>query len=78
MFKLLQFAMTPIITVVIDTLTLKNKDSFLFSLFILFFYFSSDKTVPVERMWVLYLALKGLLGNVKVLCNPVDNIIKTA
>jgi len=27
-----------------------------------------NKTVPVERMWVLYLALKGLLGNVKV--NP--------
>ncbi|XP_078346247.1 zinc finger ZZ-type and EF-hand domain-containing protein 1-like isoform X2 [Oculina patagonica] len=23
------------------------------------------KTVPVERMWVLYLALKGLLGNIK-------------
>lgn len=29
--------------------------------------FPTDKTVPVERMWVLYLALKGLLGNVKVL-----------
>ncbi|XP_068674922.1 zinc finger ZZ-type and EF-hand domain-containing protein 1-like [Montipora foliosa] len=24
-----------------------------------------DKEVPVERMWVLYLGLKGLLGNVK-------------
>ncbi|XP_073246845.1 zinc finger ZZ-type and EF-hand domain-containing protein 1-like isoform X1 [Porites lutea] len=27
-----------------------------------------NKSVPVERMWVLYLALKGLLGNVKA--NP--------
>lgn len=27
-----------------------------------------NKTVPVERMWVLYLALKGLLGNIKA--NP--------
>lgn len=31
--------------------------------------FSTEKTVPVERMWVLYLALKGLLGSIKVLKN---------
>lgn len=31
------------------------------------FMFLIEKTVPVERMWVLYLALKGLLGNIKVL-----------
>ena len=32
-------------------------------------FFSTEKTVPVERMWVLYLALKGLLGSIKVLKN---------
>lgn len=31
-----------------------------------FFFFLTEKTVPVERMWVLYLGLKGLLGNIKV------------
>ena len=34
--------------------------------------FVIDKSVPVERIWVLYLALKGLLGNVKVLCRFQD------
>lgn len=36
-----------------------QSESFLMSL--------TEKTVPVERMWVLYLALKGLLGSIKVL-----------
>ena len=31
-----------------------------------FFFFLTEKTVPVERMWVLYLGLKGQLGNIKV------------
>ena len=34
--------------------------------FFFFFFFITEKTVPVERMWVLYLGLKGLLGNIKV------------
>ena len=34
--------------------------------FFFFFFFLTEKTVPVERMWVLYLGLKGLLGNIKV------------
>ena len=35
-------------------------------LFFFFFFFLTEKTVPVERMWVLYLGLKGQLGNIKV------------
>ena len=34
--------------------------------FFFFFFFLKEKTVPVERMWVLYLGLKGQLGNIKV------------
>ena len=34
--------------------------------FFFFFFFLTEKTVPVERMWVLYLGLKGQLGNIKV------------
>ena len=34
--------------------------------FFFFFFFLKKKNVPVERMWVLYLGLKGLLGNIKV------------
>ena len=37
-----------------------------FFFFFFFFFFLTEKTVPVERMWVLYLGLKGLLGNIKV------------
>ena len=31
-----------------------------------FFFFLTEKTVPGERMWVLYFGLKGLLGGIKV------------
>ena len=44
--------------------TFQSKEFGLF--FFFFFFFLSEKTVPVERMWVLYLGLKGLLGNIKV------------
>ena len=34
--------------------------------FFFFFFFLKKKTFTGERMWVLYLGLKGLLGNIKV------------
>ena len=43
--------------------TFQSKE---FGAFFFFFFFLTEKTVPVERMWVLYLGLKGLLGNIKV------------
>ena len=45
--------------------TFKSKEFGAF-FFFFFFFFLTEKTVPVERMWVLYLGLKGLLGNIKV------------
>ena len=44
--------------------TLQSKEFGAF--FFFFFFFLTEKTVPVERMWVLYLGLKGQLGNIKV------------
>ena len=46
--------------------TLQTKVFGAFFFFFFFFFFITEKTVPVERMWVLYLGLKGLLGNIKV------------
>ena len=43
--------------------TFQSKE---FGAFFFFFFFLTEKTVPVERMWVLYLGLKGQLGNIKV------------
>ena len=43
--------------------TFQSKE---FGPFLFFVFFLTEKTVPVERMWVLYLGLKGLLGSIKV------------
>ena len=34
--------------------------------FFFFFFFLKENNFTVERIWVIYLGLKGLLGNIKV------------